>query len=180
MNRTDADPWHRLGEHRERAAKYPLRILVWGPGEDESASYRARCEARDRLNAEGHHATFSEDLCAQKHSLANPLYDEVLQAEVADAIVVFYGSRGSQTEHDVILSRPQVLAKCLVIVEKQVFDRINSKSIASVTWATTVRHAQVLSYEDEVGMVECVNRAIAMLQDSRQAAYVRDLQAGRV
>jgi hypothetical protein len=80
-------------------ASTPLRILVWGPGEQAGATYRKRTEIIQQLNDLGH-ATFTSERVDQDHPMDDydPLVRERLQAYLADLIVVFMASYGSLAE----------------------------------------------------------------------------------
>src|SRR5688500_225765 len=100
----DKKGWERLCTRRDAAKRHPLRILVWVPAKGGDLEFQKRLEIRDTLRRENHYAEFSEDLVPKDGSANDPFDEELLQADEADFIVVLYGSRGTQTEVDRILS----------------------------------------------------------------------------
>lgn len=172
------DKWIKLQRHRREAAKHPLAILVWGPSDDGTPEYRTRCEIRDRLLAAGHDARFSEELARHPAALRDPIDDETLQADSADLIVVLYGSRGTQTEHDVILSNPDIATKAIIAIEKAQEDVLVQKALASEAWKQTKRHARIITYERASLPGTLVGTVCEIAQEVRQACYVRMLRFG--
>ena len=125
-----ASSWSVLQQHRHKAATYPLNVLIWGPSYDASREYRARLYLRQKLKALGHDAQFSEELCTEPNALDDPMKDEHLQAASAHVIVMIYGSRGTQTERDYILTERDLAGKAIILIEKQLYERVKTRSLA--------------------------------------------------
>jgi hypothetical protein len=135
-----------LDQLRKEAKNTPLSILVWGPEDDGSEEYVARCNVRDELNKIGHDAIFSEELCRQENALDDPIQDEILQARSFDAIVIIYGSRGTQTELDrIIVPFKKIARKTTIIVKESMLSSINS-SLSSKSWQELNRDAEIINY----------------------------------
>ena len=178
MTLTPSNGWTKLALHRQQAATHPLAILVWGPSDDGSSEYLCRCKIRDRLRAAGHDARFSEDLARHPTALRDPIDDETLQAESADVIIVLYGSRGTQTEHDVILANSEIASKAIIAIERRLKKTLVTRALASEAWRKTSKHARIIVYNEKQLPDLVVDEIIAMTQEIRQAVYVRGLRLG--
>lgn len=136
----------KLDQLRRTAKNTSLSILVWGPEDDGSKEYVARCNVRDELIKIGHDARFSEELCRQKNALDDPIQDEILQAKSFDAIVIIYGSRGTQTELDrIIVPFNEIARKTTILVKESMLNSINS-SLSSKSWQELSRDAEIINY----------------------------------
>ena len=167
--------WAKLRRHRDEAERYPLSTLIWGPSDDGSLEYQTRCDIRDRLIEEGHDAQFSEDLAGQPGALPDPIDDEALQADSADLIVMIYGSRGTQTEADVILSKPNIALKAVILIEQGIAETVLTKALASEAWQKTKKHARVIEYESS-DLADKISTVVEVTREVRRACYVRDLR----
>jgi hypothetical protein len=171
--------FRKLKEHRESAATYPLDVLVWGPSEDGSIEYETRRALRDKLVELGYNARFSEDLCEDPEALRDPLDDEFLQATAAHVIIMIYGSRGTQTERDMILTKDSVAAKAIIFVEETLSDVVR-KSLAGQSWRRTSDLAKVILYKRSELPDGILEEACDLLQEMRKTVYVRDLRNGDI
>ena len=178
INAENIVAWQKLKQHRERASHFRLDILVWGPSDDGSTEYKKRCEIRDELKKRGHNATFSEDLCADEEALKNRLTDEYIQAESADAIVMIYGSRGTQTERDKFLDDVLIAKKTYVLVRKEVLSNVH-ESISSSNWERMARFATVYQYEGDEELHARVNDIYKEIDELRKECYVERLKMSR-
>ena len=137
-----------LDRLRKVAKNTPLSILVWGPDDDGSKEYDARCVVRDELNRIGHDARFSEELSRQENALGDPIQDEILQARNVDAIVVIYGSPGTQTEVDrIIIPFKEIAQKTTILVNGSKLVSINS-SLSSKSWQELSNDAEIIDYSN--------------------------------
>jgi len=150
--------------------------LVWGPGADGGREYRARCKLRDKLTELGHDAKFSEELCVEPDALADPMNDEHLQAEAAQIIVMIYGSRGTQTERDFILTDRELAQKAIILVEKQLYETIRKRSLAGKSWEEMGQVARIIVYRKSERLQNLVDKVCKITQQIRTALYVRDLR----
>ena len=169
----------KLNLHRKNAQSYSLHILVWGagPSNKDCKAYRARCEIREELKRKGHTTDFSEELCQHEHSLINPILDENIQAKFADAIVMLYESRGTQTEHDrILLESTELMVKTVVVIRKEILNNIKT-SISGTDWQDkTLKHALETVEYDTLPLGEKKKLEICMtLEKMRQEKYVRGL-----
>jgi hypothetical protein len=176
MGTTSSASWHLLRQHRELAARYPLNILIWGPGKDKSVEYRTRVRLRQVLLEMGHNAQFSEDLCDEPGALNDPLNDERLQAEAAHVIVMLYGSRGTQTERDVILTEREIACKAIVLVEKNMYQQLLPNSVAGKSWEEMGRTAKIIPFSKRDLPKGVVADVCKLTEEIRCACYVRDLR----
>ena len=174
--------WRHYEQHRDGARSYSLAVLVWGPAPSNSIEYRKRCEIRDALKQDGHDAAFSEDLIGPDPISADPLDEELLQADAADLIVVLYGSRGTQTEIDVLLGYPRFADKSLIFIHDQMYENVRG-SVAKGLWAKLGKYADVVKYTTEqMEACEVVARAHDKAELYRRAAYIDAVKekAGRL
>ena len=170
--------WAKLKEHRARAAAFSLDILVWGPSDDGSPEYMVRCKIRDELATRGHNACFSEELCDDDEALKNTLSEEYIQAESADAIIVVYGSRGTQTERDKFLDYSWIAHKAHVVVSKEVLSNVE-RSVSSSNWASMARIAKIIKYEGTEELTGKVNEVCDEIDELRKELYVKRLEMSR-
>lgn len=168
-------PWQKLKIQREQASNFPLDILIWGPSDDGSPEYTARCEIRDKLKIKGHNACFSEERCKDTGALKNPLDDEYLQADSAHAIVVVYEGRGTQTERDKFLDDVRIASKVYILVSNMTIDKIYN-SLVSVNWKEMERIAHVIRYKDEKELKEKITDICDTIDQLRGTYYVRYLE----
>jgi len=172
----EQEAWVILREHRRRAATFPLNILVWGPSDDGTREYKARCMIRDELKKRGHNAEFSEVLCKAKDAIPDAMHDEFLQALSADAIIMIYGSRGTQTERDTILVYPDVACKTFLLVEESVWSNIQN-TMVSKSWEKMAGLATVIRYESPELLESKVDLICNQMQEMRKECYVKRLQS---
>jgi hypothetical protein len=168
--------WAVLEDHRQRAAAYRLNILVWGPSDDGSREYSVRCRLKDEFLRLGHDARFSEELCAQPNALHDPMNDERLQAEAAHLIVMIYGSRGTQTERDFILTDRDLAAKAIILVERRLYEQIKTRALAGKSWEEMSGVATILQYKKSDSEAALVRKVCELTHKIRTALYVRDLR----
>lgn len=174
----EQEEWAILKEQRKRASIFPLKILVWGPSDDSTPEYEARCKIRDELRKRGHNAEFSEDLCQQQKAIKDPLRDEVLQAISADVIIMIYGSRGTQTERDSILVYHDIAQKAYVLIEERMWSNIKG-SIASSSWDKMGRIANIIRYKEPEELEKKINEVCEKIDELRKELYV-DALMGRM
>jgi hypothetical protein len=162
--------WAKLEENRIRAAEFSLDILVWGPAQSDSLEYRKRVEIRDALREDGHNADFSEDLLPPDPP-PDPLQDELFQVDAANLVVVLYGSRGTQTEVDRLLSHSQFAEKALVFLTPETLAAALG-SVSQATWKTLQKVGQVFEYTTaQLEACWVVGKACEEAQVLRRAAY---------
>lgn len=171
-------PWDRVQKRYEEAATYPLAILVWGPAEDDSIEYRKRCEIREALRRDGHQASFSEELQPPDGDW-NPLDAELLQAEECDLIVVLYGSRGTQSEVDTLLTQRDFAWKAAIFIAAEQYPRVMS-SASKGTWEDLGRRSQRIFQYTDAELEQClvVTQAVELARKARIAAYVASVRGG--
>ncbi len=170
-------PWEKYKQHRDRASQYPLDILVWGPGEGGGIEYDARLKIRDCLREAGHNADFSEDLIIAADALDDPIDDEILQADAADLIFMIYGSRGTQTEHDVILRNKRVATKAVIFVEDGMLSKIQT-GLGAKSWEDTLKLAKyVITYKRKQLPRFLTLNAYEIAQKVRRACYARSIDS---
>ncbi len=174
----EQEAWERLKAHRASAASFKLDVLIWGPSDDGSPEYEARCKIRDRLRKCGHNADFSEDLCDSPEALLDPLHDEFLQAEAADAIIMIYGTRGTQTEIDKILNDQLIALKAYVLIEEQVHSTVHT-SVSSESWKRMALNAKVIVYKGQGSILGKVDEVCAEIEKLRKERYVKELRRNR-
>jgi hypothetical protein len=174
----DSRPWVRLEQLHTRAVAFPLDILVWGPAESDSLEYRKRCEIRDSLNADGHHAAFSEDKMPPDSEAWDPLDAEFLQADTADLIIVLYGSRGTQSEVDTLLLDERFAAKAAIFIDASQHDLVK-RSVSKGTWEKLARRSYgfVEFSPDELERSSVVAQAMGLAKKARIAAFVSHVKA---
>ncbi len=170
--------WAQLKEQRAKAATFRLDILVWGPSDDGSPEYEARCSLRDELRGRGHNANFSEELCEESDALGRTLDDEYIQAESAHAIIVIYGSRGTQTERDKFLDRHWIARKTYVLVSEEILGGIR-RSLIWDNWQEMARIAEVISYRGPEDMKKKIVTVCDEMEKLRQRYYVKNLKMSR-
>ena len=171
--------WEKLEEHRVKAANYPLQILILGPSNDGSVEFKARCKLRSKLLEWGHKAAFGEDLHCQPQALSNPVDDLILQADSAHLIIMIYGSRGTQTERDVLLSNLHFAAKSIVFVENSLFDKINA-SLTGKDWELMGQVAEVVKYSMR-RLSKCTLETVyGRTEELRKQVYARSIKYGRI
>lgn len=171
-----------LIKHRKLARIQPLDVLVWGAGETgtDNELYQARCAVRKALEERKHRTYFSEELCEHETSLNASLHDETIQAHMIDAIVLVYGSRGTQTEIDRILSGDQkLIAKTIMVIEEKTLANVLC-SISGTYWKSDVmpRAMKVIRYEQLPLKSEKLKEICNPLEDMRQKKYVEDQFVG--
>ncbi len=171
-----------LNKLRKLARNQPLNVLVWGAGDTgkDAGLYQARCDVRKALEERKHSTYFSEELCEHETSLNDPLKDETLQAHIADAIVLVYGSRGTQTEMDKILSGDQTLiAKTIMVIEEKTLSGALA-SVSRINWENDImpRAMKVIRYEQLPLKSEKLKEICNPLEDMRQKKYVEDQLVG--
>ena len=173
---TDRTPWARLDEHNAKADRYPLDILVWGRGADDSIEYKKRCEIREALKKAGHSAAFSEDLIGPDRTVGDALDEELLQVDAADLVVVLYGSRGTQSEIDTLLDDPRFAEKAIIFIHVDIKPGA-FKGVSGGRWEKLARRAQIVEYTTEqMNRCEVVGKAEEWATKARRAAYIRDLR----
>jgi hypothetical protein len=169
--RSDDNLIKKMKEHRRRAAMEPLDILVWGPAKGDGIEHTKRCEIRDRLRKDGHHAYFSEDLILAVKITDNPSDDELLQVDSVHLVVVLYGSRGVQSEIEDLLRYPRFAEKAIVFLHEKTLAKILT-TYSGEFWKKLQRRAEVITYNTaQFNACEVVGRARALAQDMRRAAY---------
>jgi len=167
--------WWKLERHRQEAASYSLEILILGPCDDGSPEYKTRCKVRQQLRAWGHNAAFGEELHEQSDALPNPIDDLTLQAESAHLIVMFYYSRGTQTERDVLLSNRYFADKSIIFVEESMFAKI-THSVSSKDWKLMSKAAEIITYSRPDLPKIAVKKIRGRTEELRREAYARDLR----
>ncbi len=110
--------------YRERireANSVSLSILVWGPSESDSDLYRKRVQIRNTLRLMGHDARFSEDwqMPPQELGTLTLKQQELIQAQLADLIIILYASFGSIAETHDMGNLNDLKMKLLVLVDQQ-------------------------------------------------------------
>jgi hypothetical protein len=176
MGKTKGSSWEVLRHHRKQAAQYPLDILIWGPGKSRTVEYQTRVVLRKVLLLAGHNAQFSEDLCSEPGALADPLKDERLQAEAAHVIIMLYGSRGTQTERDVILTERELACKSIILIDKAVYARVLPQTISGKSWEEMSHLAKVIPFK-RTDLPRRVVKIVSELTDQiRCACYIQDLR----
>jgi hypothetical protein len=104
--------------YRESSEQIKFEILVWGPGsqsEQTQEIYDKRKQIRDRLNAMGMNAFFSEDIESLRDAGGKPVpfdVSEMLQVNQIDLVVNIAGSPGSLLETQKISTK--LLHRCLI------------------------------------------------------------------
>jgi hypothetical protein len=169
-----------LGEHRRLAHTYPLNVLVWGASKNDPDSYKARCDVRDILQQKEHNAYFSEDLCKDILSLNDSVYDEILQARSADAIVVVYESRGTQTEVErILIGNYELISKTIVIIQNDTLSTVQD-SLSGFSWKTDIepRSLDVIKFEQLPLTPEILEKICVPLEGLRQKEYVKKIMYG--
>lgn len=172
--------WDRLEQHRLEAANFPLAILIWGPSDDGSAESKVRNRIREALSKMGHDTRFSEELHGQPGAAKDPIDDETFQAASADLVIMLYGSRGTQTERDLLLTVPSLASKAVVFIESRMYDTIRTKALTAKSWETMSRVAKLIVYRKHELARDVVKQACEIAQDLRIAHYARMLRSGEV
>ena len=167
----EKEGWERLKAHRASAVSFPLHILIWGPSNNETKEYKARCKIREELIKRGHNASFSEDLCKHPKAIQDPLRDEFLQAVSADVIIMIYGSRGTQTERDTILVYHDIAQKAYVLIEETMWSNIQS-SIASSSWEKMGGIAHIIRYKAPEELEKKIDEICEQIDKLRTKLYV--------
>jgi len=171
--------WEVLKEQRARAATFPLDILVWGPSDDGTPEYKARCKIKDELKKRGHNAAFSEELCVGPNAIRDPLRDEFLQADSAHAIIMIYGSKGTQTERDAILEYPDIGRKAYILIEEEVWSNIQG-SVVWKSWEEMERISHVIKYKGMELLENKVMEICKEMDELRKELYVKALKKRRL
>jgi hypothetical protein len=166
-------PWAPLNDLYQRAAQERLHILVWGPAPGDSVEARKRVELRDALIAAGHSAAFSEELVPADGPRLSPMKHELLQAKVADLIVVLYTSRGVQSEVDQLLQYPEFARKAVVLIATDVYENVFT-TVASGVWEDLKKFAtEIIEYTPEqLERCEIVGKACETAELARYAVYI--------
>lgn len=172
----EQEEWAILKEQRKRASIFPLNILVWGPTDDGTPEYKARCKIRDELRKRGHYAEFSEDLCKSPEALQDPLRDEYLQAKSADAVIIIYRSRGTQTEVDKILTDSSIAQKTFLLIEEDIWSNVRG-SVAWKSWEKIVKVAHVVRYKGQESVHAKIDEICDSMEVLRTERYVDKLIA---
>jgi len=179
MKESEVAIWDRLEEHRQKAARHPLQILILGPSKNGSIEYKTRCRLRKKLCESGHKAAFGEDLHKQSKALRNPIDDLTLQADSAHVIVMIYSSRGTQTERDVLLSIKSFADKAIVFVEESLFKEA-SASLTGEDWKLMSKFAEVIKYSNNQ-LPECITETVfRYMEDLRKQVYARTIRCGGI
>ena len=143
----------RIAALKVKARQQQLVILVWGPGDPGSGGsdllrkyWQKRNQIRDNIaslypNAE---VMFSEDPALREHTkgLGSTLDQELLDAQIADCILVLDVSRGAHVEVDRFTSSPEIAAKMTILIPDAY---IGGTGLVSQVH----RHANVLGFSDE-------------------------------
>lgn len=174
----EQEAWAILRERRRSAKTFPLNILVWGPSNDGTSEYKARCKIREELKKRGHNAEFSEDLCKSPEAIHDPMEDEFLQADSAHAIIMIYGSRGTQSERDMILSYTAIAQKAYILIKEDVWSNV-MKSVSSTSWDKMTRFAKIIKYKGPELIVDKVDELCDEIEKRRTEYYVIELQSRR-
>ncbi len=169
-----------LDRLRKVAKNTPLSILVWGPGDDGSKEYDARCVVRDELNRIGHDARFSEELCRQESALDDSIEDEILQAKIVDAIVIIYGNGGTQTETDsIIIPHKDIAQKTTILVADSTLTSIYS-SVSSNRWRELGREAEIIDYSKLPLEEDVLSKVRERMQKLREAKFLKSLDTRKI
>ena len=170
-----------LNELRKEARANPLSVLVWGPGESDcDILFSERCVIKTLLTDNGHEAHFSEDLCRKQDAFPDPVEDEKAQAMKADAIIILYQSRGTQTEMDrIILPENRILKKTIVVVKSEVLRTIHD-SISGYTWKNNIAdNAMAMVEYEQLPLDDDIrNQVLAPLEKMRQTKYLEKGSGG--
>lgn len=125
--------WEQIEEHRIKARQVYFDILVWGPSVEDGAGHKLRRAIRDHLTDKGHSAKFSEEFTNEGRPAPDPIVDEYFQVDAAHLVVVLYGSRGTQTEVDVLLESEDFARKSIILLSEEIYSRI-MKSLSAYKW----------------------------------------------
>lgn len=108
-------------EMQEKVAKTPLAVLIWGPGSAGGDLYEKRVQIRGVLRQAGYAAFFSEEVADEGPAvLTSSKALELIQALVADFIIVIIGSPGSVAEaHDFAGFLHDIGTKMLLFIDSR-------------------------------------------------------------
>ena len=180
--------WNRIKERRREGDNHPLRILILGPSDDGSFERAIRCKVKDELIKLGHGAVFPEDLCEQEGAWKEDiLSDIVLQAREADAIIMIYRTRGTQSERDMLmnslLDNYGFAQKSFLFIGETLHKAVN-KSLTGQDWNRIARVAKIHTYNDSndyEGAEEFILDTIRLqTQALRRLVYVRGILKGTI
>jgi hypothetical protein len=168
--------WKLIDEHRKKARQIAFDILVWGPSTKDNAGYQTRLRIKEHLIKNGHSAKFSEELINEGKISAspNPIVDEVFQADAADLIIALYGSRGTQTEVDIILEHEKFARKSVIALSEVTWNNIMN-SLSAEKWRNFP--GKILRFPDDQYDYANLSNAIDDLIERLQfAEYYRRLK----
>ena len=170
--------WEKIIEHRTAARKISFRILVWGPSKADRVGYKLRLAIKKHLAKNGHSAKFSEELF--KKSIVppppNPIADEVFHADAADIIIVLYGSRGSQTEFEMILKYDALARKSVLVVDKKTWDVVTKKGLAGYNWKNFKGEILIIPKSQLKAQIVC-SKIDKLLEKFQFAEYIKNLES---
>ena len=169
--------WKQIDKHRKKAREIAFDILVWGPSQGTNSSYDLRIGIKKHFCQNGHSAKFSEDLINEGEVMAAPdiVVDEIFHADAANLIIVVYGSRGTQTELERILSIDRFARKSILVVN-------------DLTWQTQMQTltsfqlqnfpGEILKVPDDEFETDTICRDLdGMIEKLQFAEYYRKLTA---
>jgi hypothetical protein len=168
--------WKLIDEHRKKARQISFDILVWGPSAKDSIGYQLRSLVKEHLIKNGHSAKFSEELLTEGKIAPSPdpIVDEVFQADAADLIIALYGSRGTQTEIDVILEHENFARKSVIALNEGTWNNIMN-SLSAEKWRG-FRGKILWFLDDQYNHVNLCNALDDLMERLQFAEYYRRLK----
>jgi hypothetical protein len=139
----------RYDELQRRILQIPLLVLVWGPGPNGGILYQKRVQILNQLRRLGHAAVFSEEVDNTTPNLNLPSdMRELLQAELADFIIVLQSSPGSTAEVHDFGRLVKVAHKMLIFVDEH---HITGYSYAGLLTELRELYSNVITFKhDEI------------------------------
>jgi len=168
--------WEIIDGHRKKAREVAFNILVWGPSKQDKVDFGLRKCIQNYLKSKGHSAKFSEELIDEGlvSAAPNKIIDEIFHADAANLIVVLYGSRGTQTEVDVILEFEEFARKSIILVKEDTWKRIRY-SLSCDKWQTFGAKVVVIPKKLWTGEDLC-KKLDDVVVEFQFAEYLRDLK----
>lgn len=169
-----------IDKHRRNARDISFRILVWGSSDQDAKSHTLRLSVRKHLCNTGYSAKFSEDLLCEGKEAAAPdiIMDEIFHADAANLIVVLYGSRGTQTEVDVILEFDEFARKSVILLDDEIWSNLKH-SLSCFRWQSLGARILIVSKQNWNEEVICKNLD-EIIEEFQFSEYIRKLKLGEL
>ncbi len=146
---------------KQRAKGYPVKVLVFGPGEpasdatpEQRKGYEKRCQIREEVSKEFPMAEvhFPEDpeMITIADGIRGQLRKEALQAKLSDIVIILDISRGADLEIDHFISKYSwVRDKVHIFLKEEYFKAYKEEKSLVAEVLKQINPNQIESFTDE-------------------------------